>query len=154
MLMADADAATRFSDIRKLEAAIRPDEKMAVVVGSRRKSEITTNRSFLRRFFSFGFNWYTKIVGGVYGLEDTQCGFKLYTRDAARAAFPPMKLRRWAFDVESLYLAQSAGASLYSTDVHWCEIPGSKLSVVKATINMARDIFLMRFNYMTGRWKR
>eukprot|EP00188_Purpureofilum_apyrenoidigerum_P004294 Plantae.Rhodophyta-Purpureofilum_apyrenoidigerum.ctg4770.p1 GENE.Plantae.Rhodophyta-Purpureofilum_apyrenoidigerum.ctg4770~~Plantae.Rhodophyta-Purpureofilum_apyrenoidigerum.ctg4770.p1 ORF type:complete len:343 (+),score=62.56 Plantae.Rhodophyta-Purpureofilum_apyrenoidigerum.ctg4770:256-1284(+) len=151
LLMADADAATRFSDVQKLLAAVQPGEKLAVIVGSRRQSE--QDRSILRRFFSLGFNLYTKVVGGVYGLEDTQCGFKLYTREAARIAFVPMRLRRWAFDVESLYLAQAGGARLESVPVRWEEKDGSKLSVVKATINMARDILKMRFNYTTGQWK-
>ncbi|KAJ8902298.1 hypothetical protein NDN08_006705 [Rhodosorus marinus] len=153
LLMVDADAATRFSDVELLMRDLRKKETLAVVVGSRRKSEIETGRSFARRFFSYGFNFYTKIIGGVYGLEDTQCGFKLYTREAARAAFPILRLRRWAFDVESLYLAQSAGARLSSVNVQWQEVPGSKLDVLKATKNMARDIIVMRFSYMTGRWK-
>jgi len=42
----------------------------------------------------------------VPNIRDTQCGFKLFSRAAARATFPFMHLSRWCFDVELLWMAQ------------------------------------------------
>ena len=41
---------------------------------------------------------------GVRNVEDTQCGFKLFTRSAAAAIFPHLHVEGWAFDVEVLRL--------------------------------------------------
>jgi len=51
------------------------------------------------------------IVGNMIGLsdiKDTQCGFKLFTRKAAKLIFFNMHLTRWAWDVEMLYIAKKS----------------------------------------------
>jgi dolichyl-phosphate beta-glucosyltransferase len=54
----------------------------------------------------WGFHLVVKYIGGVKKIQDTQCGFKLFTRDAARVTFSNLHIERWAFDVEMLWLAQ------------------------------------------------
>jgi hypothetical protein len=39
-------------------------------------------------------------------VQDTQCGFKLFTRSAAKTLFGNLHLYRWAFDTELIYLAE------------------------------------------------
>ena len=39
-------------------------------------------------------------------VKDTQCGFKLFTRKAAKVLFQSLHLERWAFDIEIIYLAE------------------------------------------------
>jgi dolichyl-phosphate beta-glucosyltransferase len=51
-------------------------------------------------------NFIVRTLIGIRDIKDTQCGFKLFTRKAAREVFYRMHLTRWAFDVEMLYLAQ------------------------------------------------
>lgn len=155
LLMADADAATVFADIEKLEACVS-DPAVHVAIGSRahlrHAAADKLGRAPLRMFVSFVFNLVVKTVGGVRGLRDTQCGFKLYSRSAARVAFSGQMLRRWAFDVENLYRVQRAGMHVVEVAVNWTEVPGSKLSVVKATVNMLIDMLRMRYMYWTGAW--
>ena len=154
ILMADADAATVFSDIEKLEEEIAKSNA-DVVVGSRlhlRTKSAAERRGAIRSFVSRVFNWVVVNVGGVKGVADTQCGFKLFSRDAARIAFGGQRLERWAFDVELLYRCQMNKLSIKSVDVQWTEVPGSKLSVVKATLNMIKDMLRMRFHYGLGYW--
>ena len=43
---------------------------------------------------------------GLRDIKDTQCGFKLFTRKAANLIFFNMHLKRWAWDVEMLYIAK------------------------------------------------
>lgn len=155
LLMADADAATVFDELEKLEEVIsNPD--VDVCIGSRvhlRGRGSAEGRGFLRGFVSMVFNLFVVYVGGVVGLADTQCGFKLYSREAARVAFTGQMLKRWAFDVENLYRVQKVGLRIVEVPVQWTEVPGSKLSVVKATINMALDMLNMRYKYLTGTWQ-
>ena len=44
----------------------------------------------------------------VRGVPDTQCGFKLLSRRAARELFPSLQIRGWAYDVQLLALAQAS----------------------------------------------
>lgn len=155
-LMADADAATVFSDLENLEDALAMGADVAVGSRTHLKNSSSTSqvdRSPLRAFVSMVFHLLVVLVAGVSGIGDTQCGFKLYNRRATRVAFEDQHLERWAFDIENLYRVQRAGLRVVEVGVRWTEVPGSKLSVVKATINMAFDMLRMRFHYMTGRWK-
>ena len=60
----------------------------------------------------------------VRGVKDTQCGFKLMTRSAARKLFTSLHVDRWAFDVEMLYIAQCLRMHLSEVAVRWEEIEG------------------------------
>lgn len=64
-------------------------------------------RSALRTVLMHGFHGLVVVLGGVRGIRDTQCGFKLFTRSSARRVFHSLHLERWCFDVELLYIAQS-----------------------------------------------
>jgi dolichyl-phosphate beta-glucosyltransferase len=66
-------------------------------------------RSGVRKLLSGGFHSLLSAVVGGHGIRDTQCGFKLFTREAARELFPPLHIERWAFDVELVYLAARNG---------------------------------------------
>lgn len=152
VLMADADGATVFTEVLRLEeAASRAD----VAIGSRTHLKgrgAEEGRSALRGFVSTVFNLCVIYIAGVVGLRDTQCGFKLYSREAAVVAFAGQHLDRWAFDVENMYRVQKAGMRVVEVPVQWTEVPGSKLSVVKATVNMVIDMLRMRFAYSFGQW--
>lgn len=56
-----------------------------------------------------GFNFLVQTLSGIHGIKDTQCGFKLFSRRAARCVFPTLHLERWAFDIEVLYIASRVG---------------------------------------------
>lgn len=88
----------------------------------------------------------------VRSVRDTQCGFKLFSRSAARIIFPGLYIDRWCFDVEVLYRAEWFGMGIKEVAVNWMEIPGSKLNW-KAPINMGRELLLIRIMYTLGLWK-
>lgn len=151
LLMADADGATYFEDYLKLEKTLLGKGKPMIAIGSRAQLE-QAERSFIRKLFMWGFHWYVSVVGGVRHIHDTQCGFKLFTREAARLVFPNQHLSRWAFDVELLFVAQQYSIPIFEVPVKWSEIPGSKLNIFKAVVNMSRDLLNMRWKYSFGVW--
>jgi dolichyl-phosphate beta-glucosyltransferase len=181
LLMADADGATRFRDFEYLERKMHDiadwdHELGAVVVGSRYVSplgasnassseraessagggsvpQIHALRDWRRKLLGKGFNLLVKYLGGVHDIRDTQCGFKLFARESARTLFLTQHLKRWAFDVELLYLAQRLRIPIAEVGVNWTEIPGSKVRVVRAIVNMALDILRMRVRYFLGVWR-
>ena len=145
VLMADADGATRFSDVARLmkemdtlttsldvpsaergsgfaigsrahmgdaPAAVAP-AAAAVAGGAPAAPPATVRRSALRGLLMWGFHQYMNfMIGGAGSIKDTQCGFKLFTRSAARRLFSVLHIERWAFDVELVYLAARVGVPM------------------------------------------
>ncbi|PRP77498.1 hypothetical protein PROFUN_14210 [Planoprotostelium fungivorum] len=156
VLMADADGATKFSDYDRLEEKMRSiqTEDVGFVAGSRAhlQQEAVAQRSFFRTILMHGFHFFLNAVA-VRGVKDTQCGFKLFTRQTSRMLFPNLHVERWAFDIELILLAQRLNVPIAEVPVNWTEIPGSKLSPVEAALQMLRDVLRIRIGYMLGFWK-
>ncbi|KAL3666121.1 hypothetical protein V7S43_008911 [Phytophthora oleae] len=156
VLFADADNATEIRDYDKLEKAL--DEAAGsngvVICGSRAhlEEQAIAKRNPLRNLLMHGFHLIVSTLC-IKNVRDTQCGFKLFDRKAARVLFAPMHIERWAFDVELLFLAASSKMAIKEVAVQWTEVPGSKLSVISATITMLREIILIRLCYTAGIWK-
>ncbi|KAK5858573.1 hypothetical protein PBY51_002704 [Eleginops maclovinus] len=158
ILMADADGATKFCDIEKVEAGLddldpKP-ENMAISCGSRAhlEDDSVAQRSMFRTFLMYGFHFLVWFFC-VRGIKDTQCGFKLFTREAALKTFSCLHVERWAFDVELLYIAQCFKIPIAEVAVNWTEIEGSKLVPFWSWLQMGRDLFFIRLRYLTGAWK-
>lgn len=109
-------------------------------------------RSFGRTVLMLGFHFLVWLFC-VRTVHDTQCGFKLFTREAARELFPNLHVERWAFDVELLYLAESLGIPIAEVAVNWTEIEGSKIVPVWTWLQMGMDLMLIWFWYAVGFWK-
>ncbi|KCV72959.1 hypothetical protein H696_00513 [Fonticula alba] len=104
ILFADADGATdlptalpRMVDacVEQLRAAEDPGHGMALAVGSRAASgsgDARVERAPVRAFLQHAFQASLAAIGGVGGVADTQCGFKLATRPAARLLYPQLHL--------------------------------------------------------------
>ncbi|KAF9390246.1 dolichyl-phosphate beta-glucosyltransferase [Podila verticillata] len=156
LLMVDADGATRFSDLDSLLERLEQEKKngLGVAVGSRAhlvKTDAVVKRSFIRNFLMYSFHKVVYILG-IRGIDDTQCGFKLFTRSAAQAIFPNMHVEGWVFDIEALMIAQRLGIPIVEVPVTWQEIDGSKVSLMRDSIQMAIDLLIIRLNYIFGIW--
>lgn len=158
LLFADADGASKFSDFTKLENEMKNMKKdssnRAVVCGSRAhlEEESIAQRSFFRTILMKGFHFVVWFLC-VRGIKDTQCGFKLLTREAAVVLFSNLHVERWAFDVDMLFLAQYFNIPVGEVAINWTEIEGSKMVPVFSWIQMGKDIILIRLRYFLGAWK-
>lgn len=100
ILMADADGATKFPDVEKLEKGLSDlqpwPEQMAIACGSRAhlEKESIAQRSYFRTLLMYGFHFLVWFLC-VRGIRDTQCGFKLLTREAAARTFSSLHIERW-----------------------------------------------------------
>ena len=109
-------------------------------------------RTFIRQLISSVGGVVLKLALG-FRVSDTQCGFKMFTREAAKLIFPTQHLRRWAFDIEVLLLTNKHAIPISELPVAWREIDGSHLNVVVDSLGMLRDIFLLRTLYALGSWR-
>ena len=90
-------------------------------------------------------------VFAVRGLDDTQCGFKLFRGDVAWVLFGRQRLPGFAFDVEVLYLARKSGFSIGEIAIDWYHHGGSKVNLTKGASAFV-DILKVRFNDLLGRY--
>jgi dolichyl-phosphate beta-glucosyltransferase len=144
ILYSDADLSTPIEDADKLyQAAI--ESSAAIAIGSRAidRSLVSVHQSGFREWGGRAFNVVMRLITGLR-FHDTQCGFKLYRRDAARAVFSRQKLDGFSFDVEDLYLARKAGLKAIEVPVRWANVEGTKVSMGQA-VKSFTDLVKIRF---------
>jgi glycosyltransferase involved in cell wall biosynthesis len=161
VLFSDCDLSAPLVEARHLLAAIDAGADVAIgsreVAGAARRDE-----PFYRHLMGRGFNRLVQAVL-VPGIEDTQCGFKMFTREAAQAIFS--RLRRYgpdaplvvgprvtAFDVEVLFVARKLGFRIAEVPVQWEHAEGSKVQPVRDSLRMARDVALVRLGALRGHY--
>ncbi|KAL2432543.1 Dolichyl-phosphate beta-glucosyltransferase [Exophiala dermatitidis] len=162
VVFADADGASKFSDLSKLVQAcqeIEDQDGRGVAVGSRAHlvgSEAVVKRSKLRNFLMHSFHLLLKLMTPpqTARIKDTQCGFKLFSRPTLPYIVPHMHMDGWIFDVEMLMLAEFAGIPVAEVPVGWKEVVGSKLNVVRDSIGMAVGLAVLRICWSTGIYRR
>jgi dolichyl-phosphate beta-glucosyltransferase len=95
------------------------------------------------------FNVLVRVLA-VRGIQDTQCGFKMFTHDAVQATFPLQQLDGWSFDVEVLYIARLHHLRLVEIPIRWYYQTDSRVRPVHDTINMVRELLKIRRNGRAG----
>ena len=110
------------------------------------------NRKIIRILFSKAFNVVKSQILNIHA-DDTQCGFKLFSRQAADDIFKRIHLKRWGFDLEIFQICHLNKISLVKINVPWEEISGSKLNLVKDSMTMFLDILLIKICYSIKIWK-
>lgn len=107
-----------------------------LVYGSRQHPDSLIVRSQpLRRVLAGrAFNFFLRLCGATRS-HDTQCGFKAFTRDAARSIFSRATVDGFGFDVEVLALADALGLRSVERPVEWCDAPGTKVRALRDGIH-------------------
>jgi len=146
VLICDADLAT---PIEELDGFWRFFEEGAdIVIASRplRGSHLVKQQPLYRKFAGRFFNLLVRAVA-VHGIHDTQCGFKLFRRKAARTIFPLCSLNDFGFDIEVLHVAQRIGFRIREAPVHWYHRPGSKVRLLRDGLRMLLDLFRIHLRH-------
>ena len=152
ILFADADNSTPIEEFAKLLAKIN-DEGYDVAIGSRGMSGGSeANKSAVRRLLSNGLRWMVQHVVGIQ-VRDSQCGFKLYTREAADKLILSQTIMGFSFDLEHLYLAQKYNLNIAEVPVQWIDAPGSKVDTRKEVQRFVRDLAKIKLNDWRGNYE-
>jgi dolichyl-phosphate beta-glucosyltransferase len=144
ILMADADGATPFSEIMRLEQAIANGADVAIGSRALESPETQISTSIHRKVMGRIFNGIVNLLL-VPDISDTQCGFKLFTYRAAQFLFQRLRSERFSFDVELLFLARNAGMQVSEIPINWHNVPDSKISLIRDSAEMFRDILRFYF---------
>jgi dolichyl-phosphate beta-glucosyltransferase len=149
ILFSDADLSAPIEELPRLIESARA-RNAAIAIGSRAldRSLIGIHQSRWRELSGVFFNRVMRILTGL-PFEDTQCGFKLYHRDAARAVFPLQRLDGFGFDVEDLYIARLRGLPTIEVPVRWNNFDGTKVGLLDGARSFS-DLLLVRWNHLRG----
>ena len=143
VLFSDADLSTPIEEAERL--ASLADAGADVVIGSRdaKDSQIERHQPWYREAMGRTFNRIVQALA-VRGFRDTQCGFKLFSREAARRCFGQMTIERFAFDVEVLYLAQRFGYRIEEVGVRWVNDERTTVDPLRDAAKMFVDVLKIR----------
>lgn len=142
-LFADADGATPIAEERRLRAAIEAGADMAVASRLIRSAEVIRKRQWFRKVAGRSFMAIVRCLLPT-GVRDTQCGFKMFRREAAERLFAMSQESGYMFDLELLALAQRLGYRVAEVAVNWSEVPGSKLHLVHDSRKMLAGAWRIR----------
>jgi glycosyltransferase involved in cell wall biosynthesis len=151
IVFADADLSTPIEEVIAL--ADRLDERHQVVIASREGSGARrVGEPYVRHLMGRVFNLLVQVLA-VRGIQDTQCGFKAFTRQCAQDVFRRQRIVGFGFDVEVLYLARRLGYGIKEVPVTWEYAASSRVDPVKDTIRMFRDVLAVRWNDLRGQYR-
>ena len=122
-----------------------------LVIGRRHLAEYAAAEGPLR-LLAGGLVQVTRRALVLRGIQDTQCGFKVFRRDLARAVFARARLSSFAFDIEVLFLARKRGARVVEMPVATTFRAESTFNVRKHLPRFLRDIVQIRLNDLAGRY--
>ena len=141
IVFADADMATPPDQLALLVWALRDHD---VALGSRIQadgSDMRATQPHFRRLLGRAFHALASawVVGPV---QDTQCGFKGFTRAATRDLFARQRVRSIVFDVEIIYLARRRGYRIAIVPIRWADRRGSRMHPrPMLALHVAWDLF-------------
>jgi dolichyl-phosphate beta-glucosyltransferase len=149
VLFADADGATPFGELARLESQLQAGARVAIGSRGVRDHATRVQARLYRRVLGRLFHAVVRIFA-VHGIADTQCGFKLFDAEAAHDLFSRMRMSGFSFDVEVLLMAIRSGYRVAEVPVNWTHQPGSKVRILRDGLLMARDVLRIRANALAG----
>ncbi len=147
-LLSDADLSTPIEDLALLEAAL--DAGSDVAIGSRavRGARVEVHQGVHREAMGRLFNCLVQALL-LPGLHDTQCGFKLFTAEAAETVFGASTLDGFSFDVEALYVARRRGLRIAEVGVRWRNDAATRVRLLGGAAAFA-DVLRVRVRAWRG----
>lgn len=147
ILFTDADVSTPIKELGKLMS----QEGFDVAIGSRAmaQSNIVVSQPFYRGLGGKVFNIIVRAMR-LSSFKDTQCGFKLFKKEAARKIFERQRINGFAFDVEVLYIAKKLGLTVKECPVDWYNSKETKVKFIRSSLSMFSDLVKIRFNDRKG----
>jgi dolichyl-phosphate beta-glucosyltransferase len=144
LVFSDADFSTPIEECTRLLQLLRSGHD--VVIGSRGlpDSKVEVHQSWIRESMGKIFNFFIQSLLPL-DFQDTQCGFKMFCKDAASILLPRMTIRGFAFDVELLVIAKLQGMKVAEIPVTWRNVKESKVHPIRSSLQMLKDLLKIRY---------
>lgn len=148
ILFMDADNSTRIQELDAMLPVLK--QGVEVIIGSRdiKGSKVEIHQAWYKELLGDLGNWWIQIllVGGV---QDTQCGFKVFSGKSGRHIFEKISMQGWSFDIEVLALARYFGYTIKEMPVIWYNDNSSHVTL-RDYIAVLRDTFIIKYQIWTG----
>jgi len=147
VLFMDADNSTEIAEVEKCAPWLQSGA-YDIVIGSRANAgtQLVRAQHPVRKLLGKVYGILTRSMA-LYGIRDTQCGFKLFTRVAAQRVFGELQSPSAIFDIELMMRASRAGLHIKEVGVTWTHDPESRL-----TYN-ARTSLLIFLELLKIKWR-
>ena len=153
ILFTDSDLSAPIEEVDKLfEAAAQRGAKVAIGSRALDRALIGVHQTWFRETAGRIFNLLMRLTTGL-PVADTQCGFKLFEAAAAREIFRRLRIERWGFDAEALFLARRLGYRTVEVPVRWSHAEGAKISMFRDSVEMFLDLLRVRWNQVRGLYR-
>ncbi|KKR21700.1 MAG: Glycosyl transferase, family 2 [Candidatus Moranbacteria bacterium GW2011_GWA2_39_41] len=151
-LMTDADGATSIMNMENFWREMEAGED--VIIGSRdlKESSIQKHQPRWKELMGDAGNLLIQFMMGLRGLEDTQCGFKVFSEKAVLDIVPQMQVDRWGGDFEMLMLARKMGYHIVEIPVVW-EDAGLSLVGLSGYTNTFKELFQVKWRMIIGKYR-
>lgn len=148
----DADNSTSIDHVEKMWLEFEKGSE--VVIGSRdiKGAMIAVSQVWWRRRLGDIFNLIVQTLSGLWGIWDTQCGFKGFEAKAAQEIFSRSTINQWAFDVEVLVIAKKLGYRIQEVPITWKNDPESKVKF-SGMVKMLLEVLQIAMNNIMGKYK-
>lgn len=148
LLICDADLAMPIDEVNKMLPVLL--DGYDVVIASREgEGAVRFDEPYYRHLMGRVFNLIVRVLA-IPGLQDTQCGFKMFRDAAAQDVFSRQTMTGWAFDVEVLAIALRRGYRVTEVPIHWYFMSESKISPLRDTFTMVNEVIKIRANVRRG----
>lgn len=147
----DADLSMPIAELRRF---LPPEiEAFDVAIGSREgKGARRVGEPLYRHLMGRLFNSAVQRLA-LPGIEDSQCGFKMFTAEAVQAIFPLVSVDGWAFDVEALTIARVRGLRIVEVPIEWHYRDESQVSMLRDGPVMIKELVRIRWRAFTGTYR-
>jgi dolichyl-phosphate beta-glucosyltransferase len=135
----DADLSTPIYEVNKVIEQLQKGADVCIGSRAMNRALVKEHQPFYREFMGKTFNKIVQLL--VFkGIEDTQCGFKAFTKKASDIIFPKAKINGFSFDVELLYLSTKAGLKIEQVPVEWYNDKRSTVHPIFDSLKMLIEI--------------
>lgn len=151
ILFTDADLSAPIDEVDRLLAELRAGGD--VVIGSRKlgRSRIAVRQSPFREWMG---RWFTRLVrAALVDVSDVTCGLKGFRAEAGRDLFSRLRIPRWSFDAEMLFLARRRGYSIREVPIRWSNSDDTRVELASAALTSLLDLIRIRWYALRGRYE-
>jgi dolichyl-phosphate beta-glucosyltransferase len=154
LFICDADLSMPIEEIVKFLPPQQVPGGYDVAIASREiAGAVRHNEPAYRHLMGRVFNYVVRTLI-IPGIEDTQCGFKMFTQEAAAQIFPHQTIDGWGFDPEILYISHIRELLLIEVPINWYYTAESHINPLSDTIKMLREVLRIRRNGLRGIYQR
>jgi len=140
----DADLSTPIDELPGLRSRLNASCAVAIASRDVPGSNIEVHQPGWRELMGRSYNRLLRFLV-LPGIRDTQCGFKVFTEEAAVACFGPLETLRFGFDAEVLVRAHRRGWEIAEVPVRWRHVEESRVGGIGDASRMLIDLLRLRF---------